>query len=114
MAKRRAAFEHDQPLLVWILVVVRADCLARRELVHRAADLVGPDLRAEAVPARPVAVRIRGVVFRAGREDVEFAHGVREGSGTDSRLSGVLTHDGPTLCQNSRALLRARARARRP
>src|SRR6266481_1221713 len=48
----------EQPFLLGILVVVRADTLAGVELVHRAAELLGADRRAEAGHPRPVARRV--------------------------------------------------------
>ena len=51
-AQRRPAREDDQPLLVADLVVVRADALPGRQLVHREAEPLGADERPDALVAR--------------------------------------------------------------
>ena len=62
-----APAQHEQPLLLRMLVVVRADALAGIEVVHRAAELLRADRRAEARHPRPVAGRIRLVALAARR-----------------------------------------------
>ena len=58
--------EDEQPLLLAVLVVVRAERLAGRQLVEGRAGLLRPQLRAEAGHARAEALGIGGVVGELG------------------------------------------------
>ncbi len=64
-----AALEHDEPLLVRVLVVVRADALPGWQLVERRAHLLAPERRAE--PRHPGAVPLRVRVVVLGDELAE-------------------------------------------
>ena len=66
---RDAALEDDEPLLLGVLVVVRADALAGGQLVERGPHLGRSDRRAEPGHTGPEAGRIGVVVL--GRELVE-------------------------------------------
>src|SRR5205085_4524668 len=70
----RAALEDDQPLLVAVLEVVRADALPGRELVERAADQPGADPVAEPGHAGAVPLRIGPVLRGLAGEEVEARH----------------------------------------
>src|SRR3954451_23027029 len=88
--------EDDQPLLAAVLVVVRADALAGRQLVDRRAHLRGADPRSEAVGPGAVALRVLGVVLRLRRVEVEALHHAARGSGdstsqTPERPDGAAT-----------------------
>ena len=74
--QHRVAAEDEHPLLVRVLVVVRADRLARRQLVDRRAQLRGAERRPEARRAGAEARRV--VVVRALERDVvdvDVGHG---------------------------------------
>ena len=74
-AKRGFAAEDDHPLLVRVVRVERPELVARLDLVHAAADQLGPDVVADpgvfAVPARavlgaiPLRVAVRLKIFMA-------------------------------------------------
>src|SRR6266542_3070583 len=68
-------FEHDQPFLVAVLVVVRADALAERELIDRPAEHRRPHLGAEAGHPGVVALRVVLLVLDGRGDDVEDLHG---------------------------------------
>src|SRR5690349_5165159 len=74
VADGRSSLEHEQPLLLAVLVVVRADRLARRQLVDRRPHRGGADERPEAEHAGAEAVRIRVVVLERGLRDVDALH----------------------------------------
>src|SRR5207244_5959857 len=76
-AEGRPTLEHEQPFLLRVLVVVRADRLTGRQLVDRGAELRGAELRAEPEHAGAEAVRIVVVVPELGVADVDTAHGRR-------------------------------------
>src|SRR2546423_7370919 len=64
--QRRVPGEHDQPLLVAVLEVIRADRLARIEVVDRPADQAGTDIPAESVAARLEALRLVALKLGCG------------------------------------------------
>src|SRR5215204_2160508 len=70
-ANRQRAVENDEPLLVAVLVVVRAIALASPELVDRAAEHRSADRLAEAEVTGDVAVGVALVVGELGREEVD-------------------------------------------
>ena len=74
-AQGRPAGEDDQPLLLGVLVVVRADAQAGRELVDRQAELLPADERADARVGRAVAGRLVLVRRELELEEVDDAHG---------------------------------------
>src|SRR3954471_10359112 len=74
MPQRHRPVEHEQPLLVAVLVVVGADCLSRRKLVDAAAKLGSADRRPEARHSGPAALWVRGVELDRLREEVHALH----------------------------------------
>src|SRR5258708_2281841 len=63
-----------QPLLLAVLVVIRAQRLARRELVERCARVLGPEQRAEAEHPRAHAVGVVVFIFERRLAEVDAAH----------------------------------------
>ena len=75
VAQRDGADEDEQPLLLDAFVVVRADGVARIELVERAAELPGADALAELERAAAVAGREGRIALDGGVVEVErLAH----------------------------------------
>src|SRR4051812_15318284 len=75
VANGRRAVDDQHPLLLAVLVVIRAQGLARRQLVEARAGLLGADLRAEAVQAGAKAVGIVVVVGEGGAREADALHG---------------------------------------
>src|SRR3954453_8946691 len=73
MAQRELPREHEQPLLLG-LVVVGAERLAGRNLVHRGAEASALTQVAAAVHARLVGLGVVGVVLEFDLVDVDVLH----------------------------------------
>jgi hypothetical protein len=73
-AQRRPPHEDDQPLLLGVLVVVRTDAQAGRELVQRQAELLAADERPDAGIARSVSRRLIVIHLELELEEVGHAH----------------------------------------
>ena len=65
--------EHDQPLLLGVLVVVRADALARVELVDRPAELLGADRARRSGPSGAAVAGRVALVARSASTSIEVA-----------------------------------------
>src|SRR5262249_51708098 len=74
VAQGRVALQHQQPLLLADLVVVRAGRLARPPLPEPRARALGPERLAPREVADPVALRILGVVAQLRRGEVDSLH----------------------------------------
>ena len=70
----RRALEHDEPLLLGVLVVVGTDALTGRELVDAGAQHDGADRRPEAGYRRLVALGIAVVGLELERVEVDLLH----------------------------------------
>jgi hypothetical protein len=73
-AQRGPADEGDQPLLLAVFVVVRADALTGRELVHRQAELLATHERADPDVAQLVSGRVLLVGLRLDLEEIDDGH----------------------------------------
>ncbi len=73
-AQEGTAVEHEQPLLLPVLVVVGAQELTGRELVDGRAGLLGADQRAEAEHAGAESLGVAGVESELGLGDAQATH----------------------------------------
>src|SRR5436190_117648 len=74
-AQRRRAGEHERPLLLAVLVVVRAQRLAGRQLIDAGPGVLRPQALAEAAHARAEALGVLGVVAEVRVGDADAPHG---------------------------------------
>src|SRR4029079_10429434 len=86
------------PLVLRVLVVVGADLLARRQLVHGRARLLGSELLAEAEQADAETLGILVLIFELGSGDVDLAHGCHPAR-SDSKVGSFGLRGGRTSRQ---------------